>query len=100
MLFLVYSNDLALGLKFNVKLFADDTSLFTVVEDPTIAAYNMNQNWRMPFTPEAIDLNFPRKRIENGHPHLFSDGIPVKKVNDHKHLGIILDSKLSFTPPH
>ena len=32
--FLVYINDLAIGLKCNVKLFADDTSLFTVVEDP------------------------------------------------------------------
>ena len=31
--FLVYINDLAVGLKCNVKLFADDTSLFTVAED-------------------------------------------------------------------
>ena len=29
--FLVYINDLAIGLRCNVKLFADDTSLFTVV---------------------------------------------------------------------
>ena len=29
--FLTYVNDLAVGLKCNVKLFADDTSLFTVV---------------------------------------------------------------------
>ena len=38
LLFLVYINDLAIGLKCNVNLFADDTSLFTVVEDSNTAA--------------------------------------------------------------
>ena len=33
LLFLVYSNDLPNGLKSNAKLFADDTSLFTIVKD-------------------------------------------------------------------
>ena len=112
LLFLVYINDLTLGFKCNVKLFADDTSLFTVVKDPTIAARNMNhdlaligkwaQKWRMSFNldpqKQALELTFSRKRIEIDHPHLFFNGIPVIKVNDHKHLGIILDSKLSFTP--
>ena len=42
--FLVYINDLAVGLKCNVKLFADDTSLFTVVEDANTAANDMNHD--------------------------------------------------------
>ena len=42
--FLVYINDLAVGLKCNVKLFADDTSLFTVVEDSNTAANDMNHD--------------------------------------------------------
>ena len=42
--FLVCMNDLAVGLKCNVKLFADDTSLFTVVEDPNTAANDMNHD--------------------------------------------------------
>ena len=37
----MYINDLAVGLKCNVKLFADDTSLLTVVEDPNTAANDM-----------------------------------------------------------
>ena len=32
--FLIYINDLATDLKSNVKLFADDTSLFSIVSDP------------------------------------------------------------------
>ena len=34
--------NLAVGLKCNVKLFADDTSLFKVVEDSIAAANDMN----------------------------------------------------------
>ena len=78
LLFLVYIIDLTLDLKCNIKLFTDDTSLFTVVEDPIIAARNMNhdlaligkwvQIWRMPFNPDpqkqAVELTFSRKRIE------------------------------------
>ena len=44
LLFLVYKNDLAIGLKSNVKLFAGDTSLFTVVEDSNTAASDMNHD--------------------------------------------------------
>ena len=39
--FLIYINDVTDGLKCNVKLFADDTSIFTVVHDPNAAAVDM-----------------------------------------------------------
>ena len=109
--FLVYINDLAVGLKCNVKLFADDTSLFTVVEDSNTAANDMNHDldlisqwahtWRMSFNPDpqkqAVELTFSRKKIQIDHPVILFNNIPVKKVVEHKHLGIILDSKLSFS---
>ena len=48
-------------------------------------------------TKQAFEVTFSRKKILSDHrPVLFND-IPVIKVNEHKHLGIILDSKLSFT---
>ena len=36
LLFLVYVNDLEKGIKSSIKYFADDTSLFSTVYDPTI----------------------------------------------------------------
>ena len=42
--FLVYINDLTEDLRYNVKLFADDTSLFTVVQDSNSAASGMNHD--------------------------------------------------------
>jgi len=109
--FLIYINDLTAGLKCNVKLSADDTSLFTIVQDSTTAANDMNHDlelikqwandWRMSFNPDpqkqAVELTFSRKRIEIDHPVVLFNDIPVKKVNENKHLGIILDSKLSFS---
>ena len=41
LLFLVYINDISTGLENNVKLFADDTCLFSVVKDPVISANSL-----------------------------------------------------------
>ena len=62
--FLIYINDLSDELVSTVKLFADDTSLFSAVCDCNISAYELNNvvqkisewacKWKMPFNP---DLN-------------------------------------------
>ena len=106
-----YPMDFLQVLKCNVKLFADDTSLFTVVEDLNSAANNMNHDlelirqwahdWKMSFNPDpqkqAVELILSKKQIEVDHPEIRFNNIPVMRVDDHKHLGIILDSKLSFS---
>ena len=82
-----------------------------MVEDSNTAASDMNHDldlishwahaWRMSFNPgpqkQAVELTFSRKKIEVDHPAILFNYIPVKKVNEHEHLGIILDSKLSFS---
>ena len=60
--FLIYINDLATDLKSNVKLFADDTSLFSIVSDPLETANILNEDldkirgwaeqWKMAFNPD------------------------------------------------
>ena len=44
LLFLVYINDLPEGLTTNAKLFADDTSLFSVVHDSTLSSVSLNND--------------------------------------------------------
>ena len=66
LLFLVYSNDLPNELKSNVKLCADDTSLFTIVRDKNESANILNNdllpiskwvyNWKMLFNPDPSKL--------------------------------------------
>ena len=38
LLFLLYINDIVSDIGSNIRLFADDTSLFRVVENPAIAS--------------------------------------------------------------
>ena len=44
LLFLIYINDLADGLMSNAKLFADDTSLFSVFHNVKTSADEVNNN--------------------------------------------------------
>ena len=74
----MYINDLTADLKCNVKLFADDTSLFTVVQQPYTAAEDLNHDldliskWahdlRTSFNPDpqkqAVELLLSKKRHE------------------------------------
>ena len=93
------------------KLFADDTSLFTVFQDPFSAASDINHdvelisrwahNWRMLFNPDphkqAVELVLSTKRPDIDHPMIFFNDIEVEKVDEHKHLGVILHRKVSFS---
>ena len=110
LLFLIYVNDLENGIKSKIKFFADDTSLFSVVHDPATSASDLNHDltlisswanqWKMSFNPDptkpAEEVLFSHKKVKVVHPHLSFNGIEVKRVGEHKHLGLILDSKLTF----
>ena len=54
----------------------------------------------MSFNPDplkqASELLFSRKRINENHPNLMFNNTSVNKVSKRKHLGVILDNKLSF----
>ena len=62
LLFLVYINDLEKDIKSNVKFFADDTMLYSIVEDPLKSAADLNHDlevianwayqWKMAFNPD------------------------------------------------
>ena len=62
LLFFIYINDLTEGLTTNVKLFADDTSLFSFVHDTQTSANNLNKDfkiinnwvfhWKINFNPD------------------------------------------------
>ena len=108
--FLVYINDLTATIRYDMKLFADDTSLFRTANDLNQAAADMNHDlnsirnwarqWRMLFNPDpmkqAVEITFSTKRNPINHPVLKFNNVPVAKVDEHKHLGMILDSKMSF----
>ena len=76
LLFLIYINDLEKNIKSNVKFFADDTMLFSIVNDPLISANELNHDlkiinqwayqWKMEFNPhpnkQATEVLFSCKK--------------------------------------
>ena len=79
LLFLIYINDLPDGLKSIAKLFADDTSFFSVVKDVTKSCFDLNcdlskindwaYQWKMCFNPDpniqAAEVIFLTKQAIN-----------------------------------
>ena len=109
-LFLVYINNLERNIKSNVKCFADDTMLFSIVKDSEISANDLNHyldvihqwahQWKLEFNPDptkqATEVLFSCKTSNPNHPQIMFNGTVVAKTNEQKHLGLILDSSLSF----
>ena len=48
------------------------------------------------YTKPSHEVVFSRKRIEPHHSFLMINNVSVKRVPFHKHLGLILDSRLDF----
>ena len=106
-------NDLEINIYSNIKFFADDTMLYSVVRDPFLSANDLNHDlhviqqwayqWKMEFNPgptkQATEVLFSCKKSKPTHPPLVFNGSVVHNKNEQKHLGLILDSGLSF-PKH
>ena len=101
--FLVYIKDLSEKITSTVKLFADDTSLFLVVNDPNISANELDKDlelisewaykWKMSFNPyknkQAQEVVFLQKQSKPKHPQLLFNKTPVAYSSSQKHLRII-----------
>ena len=110
LLFLIYINDLPENLQSTVKLFVDDTSLFSTVYEPNISASQLESDlkknshwaykWKMNFNPDlskqAQEVIFSRKTVKVSHPSITFNTAPVARTACQKHLGLYLDEKLNF----
>ena len=105
------SNDLEKNLKSQVKFYADDTMLYSIVHDPVASASDLNHDldliqkwayqWKMEFNPDplkqATQIIFSCKRNKTQHPPIFFNGIEVATEDEQTHLGLILTPGLNFS---
>ena len=109
LLFLVYINDLPESLTTSAKLFADDTSLFSVVHDSAASTAFLNDEllkisrWsyqckiiNLDASKQAQEIVFSRKVNASNYASVYFNNVPVIKDNIQKRLGLFLDSRLSF----
>ena len=107
LLFLIYINDIVLELNSSIRLFADDTSLSIVVENPITATNILNSNlltihswakqWLVDFNAIKTEtIVASRKRHKPHHPDLIMDNIVLQEIIRHRHLGITFSSDLTW----
>ena len=107
LLFLLFINDIVDEIGCNIRLFADDTSLYITVENPDMAAELVNidldkimkwaKKWLVLFNPiKTESFLASRKLVKPIHPPLFMEGSQITEVESHKHLGIFLSNDCTW----
>ena len=107
LLFLLYINDIVNDIGANIRLFADDTNLFVIVDDPVTAAECLNADlsrilnwadtWLVSFNPTKTDSLLISRKLRNPvHPPIYMQNQQISEVETHKHLGIFLSSDCTW----
>ena len=95
----------------NAKLFADDTSFFSVVKNHLNCTKKLSEDlskifhwayqWKMSFNPDVSkqvqEVIFSRKKNIKNHPIVSFNNLPINRKSTQKHLGLLLDEKLNFS---
>lgn len=102
-LFLVYINDLPDHVKSNVKIFADDTKLYTRANDSVTremlqgdidSLLEWSARWQLPFNVEKCSVLHIGSTNCN-HVYTLS-GAPLSSTGEERDLGVVMDSDLKF----
>lgn len=107
LLFLIYINDLTEDIVSLPLIYADDTALFEVVDDPVLSADRLNgdlekisvwsNKWLVTMNPSKCrNIVFSLKHNKPFHPVLFLDDKSILKIESHKHLGLTLHCSMSW----
>ena len=107
LLFLGYINDIVDEINSNIRLFADDTSLYIIVENPIEAAIQLNADlekvhqwaskWLVTFNPTKTEsLLFTRKHNRSYRPPVTMNNNVITEVTYHKHLALTFSSDCTW----
>ena len=107
LLFLIYTNDIVNNLKTDIHLFADDSSLLALSNDPVQAAADLNHDlnkmnswakqWLKTFNAsKTVSMSFYTTKIPTNLPQLLLNNVSINEVNEHTHLGLTLSSDMSW----
>ena len=107
LLFLVHINDIIDGIESQIKLFADDTSLFVTVDnDVDRCRLQLNRDleridkwaksWLVTFNPEKTKSLYITLKQNINPPALVFNNHQLETVEAHKHLGITFNANLSW----
>ena len=101
LLFIIFINDILTDINSTIKLFADDTSLYLIVDDPQETAQTLNDDlvklhawstkWLVNFNPQKTETMTISRKLNKPHqPNLIMNNTIISTVTEHKHLGLQL----------
>ena len=104
-MFLIFIHDIVKAIKSNIRLFADDTSLFKIIDNPNSTAFELNidlrsrriYNWALQWLVDfnitkTLSLIISKKRIKPNHPDLFMGNNVIQELTQYRHLGLIFSN--------
>lgn len=108
LLFLIYINDIVRNIGASIRLFADDTSLYIVVDSPLSSAAVLNNDlntignwadaWLVSFhAGNTFSMIISRKTEPAMHPPLTMNNTVISETQTHKHLGLTLSSTCTWS---
>ena len=106
--FFIFINDIVENINSSIRLFADDTSLYIIVENPQTAAITMNLDlgtisqwaldWLVDFNArKTLSLLISLKQNPVLHPQLLMNDTVISESTSHKHLGVTFSNTCSWT---
>ncbi|MCG8046320.1 MAG: reverse transcriptase domain-containing protein [Candidatus Thiodiazotropha endolucinida] len=106
LLFLIYINDISENLLSLTRLFADDSSLFVsatnmgdlegILNHDLLIITHWAKQWLIKFNPNKTEAMLFSYTPREYFPNIVFDGVSVKFVNEHKHLGITFSDNMKW----
>ena len=88
--FLIYINDIVEDINSFIRLFADDTSLYVIVENPLVSAEILNSDiakvhawatkWLVTFNPPKTEEMIFSRKLKKKHPPIHMNQQPIAQV--------------------
>lgn len=108
LLFVMFINDLPECILSGVKMYADDTKIYNIVNNKEQAEklqeeidklYNWSQVWQLLFHPDKCHILHLRKKSMNHEYYMGTDQDKIKlnTTEEEKDLGVTVDNKLTFS---
>ena len=99
LLLLIYINDIVTDIGTNIRLFADDTTLYIIVNNPDTSAELLSldfqkiedwaEKWLVIFQPPKTEsLVISHKLNKPVHPTLYMQNQQINEVDTNKHIGL------------
>ena len=107
-LFILFINDIASEVSANIKLFADDTSLFVIVDasspdsgsvlnNDLKSIENWASTWDVNFNPAKTVTMFISRKQNRNQPLLYFNNQTVTENTKHTHLGVTFNQNATWS---